>query len=198
MAPLSNDSLPIKSLQKWGAALLGCSCALIIAGLMIVLIAAVGSERYGCEAPLENASVVPLGDRGSVVELAKSQLGKPYKWGGGCGGDECKNYPEGFASYDCSGFTAWVYYWATGGTIKLSHNSYEQRNQCVLIPRNEARPGDLVFFRNGGHVGIYIGDGKYIHAPHTGDVIKISNLGATNEFRRPKGLTSTTSPTNNY
>jgi cell wall-associated NlpC family hydrolase len=131
-----------------------------------------------------------IGSETKVIEVAKTQLGKPYKYAGGCGGEQCKSHPppEGYPSYDCSGFTAWCYYWGTDGRIKLSHGSYEQRNQCNPISQNEAHPGDLIFWRGGGHVGLYVGDGKYIHAPHTGDVVKISNLRETNEFRRPKGL----------
>jgi cell wall-associated NlpC family hydrolase len=62
--------------------------------------------------------------------------------------------------------------------VSLPHSSYAQYGMGVAVSRDQLQPGDLVFFYGLGHVGIYIGGGQYIHAPHTGDVVKISTIGA--------------------
>ena len=86
----------------------------------------------------------------------------PYVWGGAS--------PSGF---DCSGFTMYVY--AQVG-VSLPHNAATQYGMGVAVSRGDLQPGDLVFFYGLGHVGLYIGGGSFIHAPHTGDVVKISSL----------------------
>ena len=78
--------------------------------------------------------------------------------------------PSGF---DCSGFTMYVY--AQIG-ISLPHNAAMQFGMGTPVAESDLQPGDLVFFYNLGHVGMYIGGGNFIHAPHTGDVVKISPL----------------------
>ena len=98
-----------------------------------------------------------------AVQIAETQLGVPYVWGGAS--------PSGF---DCSGLTMWVY--AQLG-ISLDHYTGSQWNAGPHVPYDQLAPGDLVFFEPGiGHVGIYIGGGSFIHAPHTGDVVRISSL----------------------
>lgn len=100
----------------------------------------------------------------ALVQYALSFRGVPYKWGG--------TTPSGF---DCSGFVQYVY--AHFG-IHLSRTTYTQIKEGVAVSRNNLQPGDLVFFGYGSphHVGIYIGDNAYVHAPQTGDVVKISPL----------------------
>jgi cell wall-associated NlpC family hydrolase len=112
----------------------------------------------------EGASVAPPSRYGGVVGIAMRYLGTPYVWGGAS--------PSGF---DCSGFTMYVY--AQVG-VSLPHSSYAQYGMGVPVSQSDLQPGDLVFFYGLGHVGIYIGGGSYIHAPHTGDVVKISQIGA--------------------
>ena len=112
----------------------------------------------------EGASVAPPSRYGGVVGIAMRYLGTPYVWGGAS--------PSGF---DCSGFTMYVY--AQVG-VSLPHSSYAQYGMGVGVSRDQLQPGDLVFFYGLGHVGIYIGGGQYIHAPHTGDVVKISTIGS--------------------
>jgi peptidoglycan DL-endopeptidase CwlO len=110
------------------------------------------------------SSSIP-GDRYSgVVGIAMRYLGTPYVWGGAS--------PSGF---DCSGFVMYVY--AQVG-ISLPHYTVAQWNyaDAVSVPRNELQPGDLVFFAGLGHVGIYVGGGRFIHSPHTGDVVRIDSL----------------------
>jgi peptidoglycan DL-endopeptidase CwlO len=105
----------------------------------------------------------PPPTHGGVVGVAMSQLGVPYVWGG--------SSPGGF---DCSGLVMWAY--AQVG-VSLPHSSYAQYGAGVAVSRDQLQPGDLVFFDGLGHVGIYIGGGQFVHAPHTGDVVKISSLG---------------------
>ncbi|HET6682547.1 MAG TPA: NlpC/P60 family protein [Gaiella sp.] len=101
---------------------------------------------------------------GGAVGIAMQYLGTPYVWGGAS--------PGGF---DCSGFVMYVY--AQLG-VSLPHNAAMQYNTVgSYVPRDQLEPGDLVFFDGLGHVGMYIGGGQFIHAPHTGDVVKISSLG---------------------
>ena len=99
-----------------------------------------------------------------VIAYAKTFLGTPYAWGA--------NGPN---TFDCSGFTKYVY--AHFG-ISMGRTTYDQITQGQSVARENLQAGDLVFFGTGTphHVGIYIGNGSYIHAPHTGDVVKISQL----------------------
>jgi peptidoglycan DL-endopeptidase CwlO len=99
---------------------------------------------------------------GGVVGVAMAQLGKPYVFG-----------TAGPDTFDCSGLV--VYAYAAVG-ISLPHSSYALWNYGVYVSRDQLQPGDLVFFNALGHVGIYIGGGQFIEAPHTGDVVKIANL----------------------
>lgn len=103
---------------------------------------------------------------GDVVSMAKQYLGTKYVFGG--------TTPKGF---DCSGFIQYLY--AHKG-INLPRTTYQQINvgQHVNSMKN-LQPGDAVFFATNGdvhHEGMYIGNGQFIHSPHTGDVVKISNI----------------------
>jgi cell wall-associated NlpC family hydrolase len=112
--------------------------------------------------PTSPASPAPPATHGGVVAIAMRYLGTPYVWGGAS--------PSGF---DCSGFVMYVY--AQVG-VSLPHSSYAQYGAGSPVSRGDLQPGDLVFFNGLGHEGIYIGGGSFIHAPHTGDVVKISGL----------------------
>jgi peptidoglycan DL-endopeptidase CwlO len=98
-----------------------------------------------------------------VVAIAMRYLGVPYKWGGAS--------PS--TGFDCSGLTMYVY--AQIG-ISLPHYAAAQYGMGVPVSRDQLQPGDLVFYRGLGHMGMYIGGGNYIHAPQTGDVVKISGV----------------------
>ncbi|MBZ9686899.1 NlpC/P60 family protein [Clostridium estertheticum] len=103
----------------------------------------------------------------SVLAYASTFLGVPYVWGG--------TSPSGF---DCSGFTQYVF--AHFG-VNLPRVSEDQQNVGTLVSRDNLQPGDLVFFGTPAHhVGIYVGNGNMINAPHTGAVIRIQTL--NNDF----------------
>jgi hypothetical protein len=103
-----------------------------------------------------------------AVAIAEQYLGIPYVWGGA----------SPLSGFDCSGLVMYVY--AQLG-IQLTHFSGAQFNEGTrILSPQDLLPGDLVFFDPGpngpGHVGMYIGGGEFIQAPHTGDVVKISSL----------------------
>jgi cell wall-associated NlpC family hydrolase len=112
--------------------------------------------------PTTDTVVAPPPTHSGVVGVALSQLGTPYVWAGSA--------PGGF---DCSGLVMWAY---SQVGVALPHSTYAQWGYGVSVSRDQLEPGDLVFFDGLGHVGIYIGGGQFVHAPHTGDVVKISSL----------------------
>jgi cell wall-associated NlpC family hydrolase len=105
----------------------------------------------------------PAGSLGArAVALAKRELGVRYVYGG--------ESPSGF---DCSGLMQYVY--ARLG-VQIPRVAADQYRAGRHVSRAELRPGDLVFFDHLGHVGMYVGGGRFIHAPHTGTVVEISSL----------------------
>ena len=117
----------------------------------------------GSESPVTGAAPVTAPSRGNVVAIAMRYLGVPYRWGGAS--------PS--TGFDCSGFTMYVY--AQVG-VSLPHYTGSQYAMGVPVSRSQLQPGDLVFFDGLGHEGIYVGNNQFIHAPHTGDVVKISSI----------------------
>jgi cell wall-associated NlpC family hydrolase len=99
-----------------------------------------------------------------AVRLARRQLGAPYVWGGAS--------PSGF---DCSGLVSWVY--GRLG-INLPHNAAALYSVGRPVSRSALKPGDLLFFSGLGHVGMYIGRGRMIHAPQSGRTVEIQRLGS--------------------
>lgn len=105
----------------------------------------------------------------SVVSYAYNYLGSPYVWGA-----------TGPSTFDCSGFVKYVY--AHFG-VRLPRVSRDQATVGSYVSRDNLQPGDLVFFGSPiHHVGMYVGNGCYIHAPRTGDVVKISSLGSRSDY----------------
>jgi cell wall-associated NlpC family hydrolase len=104
----------------------------------------------------------PSGRAAQAIAFARAQLGKPYQYAA-----------TGPGSFDCSGLTMAA--WGSAG-VSLPHYSGAQFDMLPKVPLSAMQPGDLVFWGSGGsqHVGIYIGGGLMIHAPHTGDVVKIA------------------------
>ena len=104
----------------------------------------------------------PGGGHPAAASIALRYLGVPYRWGG--------SSPSGF---DCSGLVMYVY--AQLG-ISLPHFAAAQYGMGSPVSRGSLQPGDLVFFDGLNHVGIYIGGNQFVHAPHTGDVVRVSTL----------------------
>ncbi|WP_030816737.1 C40 family peptidase [Streptomyces sp. NRRL F-2799] len=102
---------------------------------------------------------------GQAVRYALDQIGKPYRWGA-----------VGPASFDCSGLTSRA--WARAGT-PIPRTSQEQWARLPHVPLNSLRPGDLViYFPEATHVALYLGGGKVVQAPRTGETVKISPIAA--------------------
>jgi cell wall-associated NlpC family hydrolase len=108
---------------------------------------------------------------GTIVSMARRYIGTPYVWGG--------ESPKGF---DCSGFAQYLY--GKAG-IRIPRTTYTQWNapNAHAVPQSQLEPGDLVFFRGSdsrgglpGHVGVYIGNGMMIDAPHTGSSVRVENV----------------------
>lgn len=114
--------------------------------------------------------------RHNIIETAKKYIGTKYRYGG--------TNANGF---DCSGFVMFVY---GKYQIKLPHSSKSQYRKAKIVTKKNARPADLVFFstyRPGpSHVGIYLGDNKFIHSPSSGKTVKISKL--TNSYYKKRFL----------
>ena len=121
--------------------------------------------------PTLNARIVEPGstatkaappERASLVMYARRFVGTPYRWGGAS--------PRGF---DCSGLTSFVY--GRFG-VRMAHYTRAQYAAYRKVGRHDLKPGDLVFFDGLGHTGIYVGKGRFIHATHSGDHVRISRL----------------------
>ena len=106
------------------------------------------------------SGVTTSGSAQAIVNEAYKHLGKAYVWGA-----------KGPDNFDCSGFTSYVYQAVTG--IWIGGDTYSQIYSGREVSYSELQPGDLVF-PHSGHVGIYIGNGQMIHAPQTGDVVKVA------------------------
>ncbi|ADB31865.1 NLP/P60 protein [Kribbella flavida DSM 17836] len=112
----------------------------------------------------EDKTVVPASGRAGVaVQYAMAQLGDSYVWGA-----------EGPSSFDCSGLTKAA--WARAG-VSLSHSSRAQINEGRRVSRGQLQPGDLVFFYSPiSHVGMYIGNGRMVHASRPGKPVKTDSI----------------------
>jgi cell wall-associated NlpC family hydrolase len=126
------------------------------------------AKRYGKKR-------ITLGLR--VVQIANKLTGTPYSWGGAS--------PR--AGFDCSGLVQYVY--ARVG-IDLPHHAASQYSRGRRIARGALRPGDLVFFSGLGHVGIYAGRGKFIHAPRRGTRVRWSRLSSHGRYYGARRIVS--------
>jgi cell wall-associated NlpC family hydrolase len=140
-----------------------------LAAQQAAVAAQASADTYSNSAPdvsVETPSYVPPPDgskASQVVAIAMQYLGVPYVWGG-------SSPSQGF---DCSGLVSYVY--AQIG-ISLPHHAASQYKYGTPVPYGAWEPGDLVFFSGLGHMGMYIGGGQFIHAPHTGDVVRITSM----------------------
>ncbi|MEV0162320.1 NlpC/P60 family protein [Nonomuraea fuscirosea] len=101
------------------------------------------------------------GNARQALQFAFAQVGKPYRYGG-----------TGPGSWDCSGLAQAA--WRAAG-VRLPRTTYTQWSWGAArrVPVSQAQPGDLLFSKGLGHMGLYVGDGKMVHAPQTGDVVKV-------------------------
>ncbi|TYP87967.1 C40 family peptidase [Blastococcus xanthinilyticus] len=113
----------------------------------------------------------------TAVDIAMAQRGKPYVWAA-----------SGPGSFDCSGLVQFAY---RAAGLSLPHSSRSQSSMGTQVSRGEARAGDLVaFYSPVSHIGIYLGNGQMVHAPTSGDVVKVASvdsMGATPKFNRIAG-----------
>ena len=146
---------------------------------------ATGSASGSCGDSPTGDVPLPTGFAGAFIAAAQTQIGKPYVWGGGT-----YTGPSGIGSdgrgpgFDCSGIVLYAAYQASDGRLRLPHYSGAQITFGQAVPWDSKQAGDLIFFTHPGataphHVAIYIGDGRILHAPHTGDNVR---YGAVNEF----------------
>lgn len=114
-----------------------------------------------------------VGGSSKAVDIAKTKLGKHYKWGA-----------TGPNTFDCSGLVYWT---AKQLGKNVPRTSRQQSTYGQAVSKSQLQPGDCVFFGSPvHHVGIYVGNGKYLHAPQTGDVVKISNLNSRGDFHNAR------------
>jgi cell wall-associated NlpC family hydrolase len=154
--------------------LLGFALAAIVFGC-----ACVGpQEGAAASTPTRHAPIpaVPkptIGERAAAIAI--SAVGVPYRWGG--------ISPAG--GFDCSGLVDWAY--GRLG-IALPHSSYALYDQGRRVARSRMRVGDLLFFSGRGHVGIYIGRGRMVHAPHSGTRVQVVRLARSSYGARLVGV----------
>ncbi|MEZ0493302.1 C40 family peptidase [Kineococcus sp. TBRC 1896] len=121
-------------------------------------------ETAGVADAVADASTAALG----AIAAAHTREGVPYAWGA-----------TGPSTFDCSGLTQWAY--AQAG-VSIPRTSRQQYAGLPRVPLDQLQPGDLVFYANGSdpstihHVALYLGGGKVLHAPHTGDVVRVAGV----------------------
>lgn len=117
------------------------------------------SQKSTTQKSSSSVAAPSAGNAQAILNEAYKHLGASYVWGA-----------TGPSTFDCSGFTQYVYEHAAG--IDITRTTYTQINVGQPVSEDQLQPGDLVFPHT-GHVGIYVGNGQMIHAPQTGDVVKV-------------------------
>jgi cell wall-associated NlpC family hydrolase len=133
-----------------------------LALLVLVLVAFIAARAGGALGATERTDRASA-RQAKVVSYARHLLGIRYRYGG--------SSPRG--GFDCSGFTRFVF---GHFGVTLPHYSVAQYGLGRRVGRKALKPGDLVFFNGLGHVGIYVGRGRFIHAPHTGTRVSVEPL----------------------
>ncbi|WP_425612868.1 NlpC/P60 family protein [Xanthomonas rydalmerensis] len=126
--------------------------------------------NYDVSQPVPREGVVPGGDKvQSVLKRAMALLGTPYRWGG-----------EDTEGFDCSGLVGYVFRTALGIELpRVSREMAREANAQLIKDRDALAPGDLVFFGRKGrvdHVGLYVGEGRFLHAPSRGKDVRVDTL----------------------
>lgn len=163
-------------------------------GAAALCMAAVTTSAYAMPTPearnsLNGLETVDFGQsiRDQLVRAGLKAVGTPYAWGG--------NDPDGF---DCSGLTAFVY--REIASLELPRRARDQRSEGKKVSRPELEPGDLVFFattrrRNVvSHVGIYIGDNQFVHAPSRGSTVRVDSMTSEYWSKRYSGARAYVAP----
>ena len=135
-----------------------------------------GDDTPGSGVPL------PPGFAGAFIAAAQQEIGKPYVWGGGTYAGPSGRGSDGRGpGFDCSGLVMFAAYQASGGKLKLPHYSGAQITFGQSVGWDDKQPGDLIFFTHPGssaphHVAIYVGDGKILQAPRTGQNVRFGTV----------------------
>ena len=147
--------------------------AFALAAIVFACVAPAASARLDGPPRREPAKPKPtLGQR--AAKAALRAVGVPYRWGG--------SSPAG--GFDCSGLV----YWAYGRLgISVPHSSYALYGLGRNVPPSRLKPGDVLFFSGLGHVGLYIGRGRMVHAPQSGRTVEIVPLGRSHYGSRLVG-----------
>lgn len=118
-----------------------------------------------------------------LVQIARSQVGARYAWGGGIatGPSEGFGSGQGVVGFDCSGLVLFAAYQASGGALRLPHSADLQTRTGTPVDLSDLQPGDVISFTRPGetvahHVGIYVGDGLMVHAPQTGERVRVESV----------------------
>jgi cell wall-associated NlpC family hydrolase len=149
--------------------------------LLAPLLAVIAVSLAGCSSPPrapDGAAGYPVSRdglaqpadpvRSRAVFTAMQMVGVPYRWGG--------STPEGF---DCSGLVQYAY---SNAGLRLPRTAADQMDAAAPVTLENAQAGDLLFFRDGGrtsHVAIYLGEGRFVHAPSTGNQVSLDSFGNT-------------------
>lgn len=127
------------------------------------MVAATVSTLSGlCLAHPAQAAVTQQMRAAVAVRVATQQVGDPYRWGA-----------TGPNAFDCSGLAQ--YAWRRAG-VRIPRRTYDQYKRLRRVSWNALKPGDLVYFYGRGHVGMYIGRGRMVHAPRSGGRVRIDQL----------------------
>jgi len=130
----------------------------------------VKSSRYALKPTRRKPT---LGERAATI--AVKAVGVPYRWGG--------SSPT--SGFDCSGLV----YWAYGRLgVELPHSSYALYGEGRSVARSRMKPGDVLFFSGLGHVGLYLGRGRMVHAPHSGRTVEVVTLDRSHYGERLVGV----------
>ena len=137
-----------------------------------VAVQVIADQKAAAKEAARKAKAAKANKIAKVMDTADSLTGTPYVYGG--------STPSGF---DCSGFTMYCY--AKAG-VSLTHNAQAQFNETTSVSSSEMKKGDLVFFGSSTgsitHVGIYVGNGKFIHSPQTGEYVRVDSLSSRSNF----------------
>jgi cell wall-associated NlpC family hydrolase len=139
---------------------------------LVAALAAVGAPATASSSeikpgPLSNLDPPPPTRAERAARFALGEVGVPYRWGG--------ESPD--TGFDCSGLVRWAYL-RVG--VDLPHNSYALYGQGKRVPESRMAPGDILFFEGLGHVGLYLGRGRMVHAPETGRNVEVVRLAGSN------------------